>query len=49
MIERVTHKIIKSGDVLEIYEYSEGYIKGYTLTKYEINISELIVMNNSSY
>ena len=37
MIERVTHKIIKSGDVLEIYEYSEGYIKGYTLTEYEIN------------
>lgn len=37
MIERVTHKIIKSGDVLEIYEYSEGYIKGYTLTEHEIN------------
>ena len=37
MIERVTHKIIRSGDVLEIYEYSEGYIKGYTLTENEIN------------
>ncbi len=37
MIERVTHKIIRSGDVLEIYEYSEGYIKGYTLTEKEIN------------
>lgn len=37
MIERVTHKIIKSGDILEIYEYSEGYIKGYTLTENEIN------------
>lgn len=37
MIERVTHKIIQSGDIVEIYEYSEGYIKGYTLTENEIN------------
>ena len=29
MIERVTHKIIQSGDIIEIYEYSEGYLKGY--------------------
>lgn len=37
MIERVTHKIIYSGDIVEIYEYSEGYLKGYTLTENEIN------------
>lgn len=29
MIERVYKKIIYSGDVIEIYEYSEGYLKGY--------------------
>ncbi|NLZ34713.1 MAG: hypothetical protein GX889_07370 [Clostridiales bacterium] len=28
-MERVTHKIIQSGDIIEIYEYSEGYLKGY--------------------
>lgn len=32
IIKRVTHKIIKSGDIIEIYEYSEGYFKGYQLT-----------------
>lgn len=37
MIERVTHKIIQSGDIVEIYEYSEGYIKGYTLTENQLN------------
>ena len=37
MIEKVTKKIIQSGDIIEIYEYSEGYLKGYTLTKKEIN------------
>lgn len=37
MIERVTKKIIKSGDVIEVYEYSEGYLKGYKLTENEIN------------
>lgn len=37
MIERVTHKIIQSGDILEIYEYSEGYLKGYTLTENQLN------------
>ena len=37
MIERVTHKIIQSGDIVEIYEYSEGYLKGFTLTENEIN------------
>lgn len=36
MIERVTQKIIQSGDIIEIYEYSEGYIKGYKLTDSEI-------------
>jgi hypothetical protein len=29
LIERVTKKIIQSGDIIEIYEYSEGYLKGY--------------------
>lgn len=29
MIERVYKKIIKSGNIIEIYEYSEGYLKGY--------------------
>ena len=37
MIERVTHKIIQSGDIVEIYEYSEGYLKGFTLTENEIS------------
>lgn len=37
MIERVTKKIIQSGDIIEIYEYSEGYLKGYTLTENELN------------
>jgi len=37
LIERVTHRIIQSGDIIEIYEYSEGYLKGYKLTENEIN------------
>lgn len=37
MIERVYKKIIQSGDIIEIYEYSEGYLKGYKLTENEIN------------
>lgn len=37
LIERVTQKIIQSGDIIEIYEYSEGYCKGYKLTEKEIN------------
>jgi len=37
LIEKVTKKIIQSGDIIEIYEYSEGYLKGYTLTEKEIN------------
>ena len=36
MVQRVEKKLIQSGDVIEIYEYSEGYIKGYTLTENEI-------------
>ena len=36
MIERVTKKIIQSGDIIEIYEYTEGYLKGYKLTEKEI-------------
>jgi len=30
MIERVIAKIIQSGDIIEIYDYSQGYIKGFT-------------------
>jgi len=37
LVERVTHKIIQSGDIIEIYEYSEGYLKGYTLAENETN------------
>lgn len=37
MVERVTHKIIQSGDIIEIYEYSEGYLKGYKLDENERN------------
>jgi len=37
LVERVTHKIIQSGDIIEIYEYSEGYLKGYTLDENERN------------
>ena len=29
MIERVYKKIIYSGDVIEVYEYDKGYLKGY--------------------
>lgn len=32
MIERVYKKIIQSGDIIEIYEYEKGYLKGYELT-----------------
>jgi len=37
LIEIVTRKIIQSGDIVEIYEYSGGYAKGYTLTENELN------------
>ena len=37
MIERVYKKIVYSGDVVEVYEYDKGYLKGYTLTENEIN------------
>jgi len=37
MIQRVEKKLIQAGDIIEIYEYSEGYVKGYTLTENEIN------------
>ena len=46
MVERVTHKIIQSGDIVEIYEYTKGYIKGYTLTENEIN-NRTSSVNNS--
>jgi len=36
MIQRVEKKLIQSGDIIEIYEYSDGYIKGYTLSENEI-------------
>lgn len=36
MIEKVTHKIIQSGNIVEIYEYSEGYLKGYSLSDEEL-------------
>lgn len=32
MIERVYKKIICSGDIIEVYEYDKGYLKGYELT-----------------
>lgn len=35
MIERVTHKIIKSGNIIEFYKYEKGYLKGYELTESE--------------
>ena len=35
MIKRVTHKMIKSGDIIEVFVYSEGYLKGYELTSSE--------------
>lgn len=35
MIERVYKKIVQSGDVIEIYEYDKGYLKGYELTESE--------------
>lgn len=35
MIERVYKKIVQSGDVIEIYEYERGYLKGYELTHSE--------------
>lgn len=37
MIERVYKKIVYAGDVVEVYEYDKGYLKGYTLTENEIN------------
>ena len=35
MIERVYKKIVYSGDVIEVYEYDKGYLKGYELTESE--------------
>jgi len=35
MIERVYKKIVYSGDIVEIYEYEKGYLKGYKLTRNE--------------
>ena len=35
MIERVYKKIVYSGDVVEVYEYEKGYLKGYELTRTE--------------
>lgn len=35
LIERVYKKIVLSGDTLELYEYDEGYLKGYELTDSE--------------
>ena len=29
MAEKITEKIIQSGDVIEFYDYKEGYLKGY--------------------
>lgn len=29
MIERVTHKMVQAGNVIEIYNYSTGYLKGF--------------------
>lgn len=31
LIERVNKKIVQSGDIVEIYEYEHGYLKGYTV------------------
>lgn len=30
MIERVHKKIVQSGDIIEVYEYENGYLKGYS-------------------
>ena len=35
MVERVLKKIVQSGDIIEIYEYEKGYLKGYELTDSE--------------
>ena len=35
LIERVYKKIVYSGDVIEVYEYEKGYLKGYELTESE--------------
>ena len=35
MIERVYKKIVYSGDVVEVYEYDKGYLRGYELTDSE--------------
>jgi len=37
LIERVYKRIVQSGDVIEIYEYEKGYLKGYELTDNEKN------------
>jgi len=35
LIERVYKKIVYSGDIVEVYEYDKGYLKGYELTDSE--------------
>ena len=50
MIERVYKKIVQSGDIIEIYEYEKGYLKGYQLTDSEKrNIGRLKGEKSNNY
>jgi hypothetical protein len=50
LIERVNKKIIQSGDIIEIYEYEKGYLKGYQLTDSEKrNIGRLKGEKSNNY
>lgn len=50
MIKRVNKKIIQSGDIIEIYEYEKGYLKGYQLTDSEKrNIGRLKGEKSNNY
>ena len=46
MIERVKTKIVQSGDIIEIYEYSQGYLKGYENNKANSGRKEGVVSDN---
>ena len=46
MIERVKSKIIQSGDVIEIYNYSQGYLKGYENKRVDSGRKKEVVSEN---
>ena len=40
MADLITHKIIKSGDIVERYVYEKGYLKGYEMSESDVKARE---------